>query len=80
MHVPLEEELQREQVLSLGGEDKLQGALSSLRHFLKNENPLKMMKNAYHFTLKALLVLKIFKFLSWFFCHVEKRLDFLMTS
>ena len=61
MHVALEEESQREQVLSLDGEDKLSGALSSLRHFLKNENPLKMMKNAYHFTLK---VLKIFKFLS----------------
>ena len=28
------------------------------------ENPLKMMKNAFYFTLKALFVLKIFKFLS----------------
>ena len=41
---------------------------------LKNENPLKMMKNAY-FTLKALFVLKIFKFLSWLFGHVGKQLD-----
>ena len=35
----------------------------SKRLFLATENPLKMMKNAY-FTLKALFVLKIFKFLS----------------
>ena len=41
---------------------------------LKNENPLKMMKNAY-FTLKALFVLKIFKFLSLLFGHVGKQLD-----
>ena len=34
-----------------------------------------MMKNAFYFTLKALFVLKIFKFLSWLFGHVEKRLD-----
>ena len=29
-----------------------------------NESPLKIMKNAFHFILKALFVLKIFKFLS----------------
>ena len=29
-----------------------------------NEGPLKMMKNAFYFILKALFVLKIFKFLS----------------
>ena len=34
-----------------------------------------MMKNAFYFTLKALFVLKIFKFLSWLFGHVAKRLD-----
>ena len=33
------------------------------------------MKNAFYFTLKALFVLKIFKFLSRFFSHVEKQLD-----
>ena len=33
------------------------------------------MKNAFHFTLKALLILKIFKFLSLIFGYVEKRLD-----
>ena len=36
------------------------------------ESPLKMLKNAFYFTLKALFVLKIFKFLSWLFGHVEK--------
>ena len=36
------------------------------------ESPLKMMKNAFYFTLKALFVFKIFKFLSWLFGHVEK--------
>ena len=36
------------------------------------ENPLKMMKNAFHFILKALFVLKIFKFLSRLFGHIGK--------
>ena len=39
-------------------------ALSYLRQPLIKESPLKIMKNAFYFTLKALLVLKIFKFLS----------------
>ena len=34
-----------------------------------------MMTNASYFTLKAPLVLKMFKFLSWIFCHIKKRLD-----
>ena len=34
-----------------------------------------MMKNAFYFNIKALFVLKLFKFLSWLFGHVEKRLD-----
>ena len=42
----------------------LKGALSGLRQFLNNESPLKKMKNTFYFTLKALFVLKIFKFLS----------------
>ena len=37
-----------------------------------NDSPSKMMKNAY-FILKALFVLKIFKFSSWLFGHVEKN-------
>ena len=36
------------------------------------ESPLKMMKNAFYFILKALSVLKVFKFLSWLFGHAEK--------
>ena len=37
-----------------------------------DDSPSKMMKNAFYFILKALFVLKIFKFLSWLFGHVEK--------
>ena len=36
---------------------------------------IKTKKNAFYFTSKALFVLKIFKFLSWLFGHVSKRLD-----
>ena len=43
---------------------RVRGALSGLRQFLATESPLKMMKNAFNFNLKALFVLKIFKFLS----------------
>ena len=42
------------------------------RRFLKTESPLKMMKNTFYFTLKTLFVLKILKFLSSVFHHVEK--------
>ena len=31
-----------------------------------------MMRNAFYFILKALFVLKVFKFLSWAFGQVEK--------
>ena len=37
-----------------------------------NDSHLKMMKNAFYFIWKALFVLKISKFLSWFFGPVEK--------
>ena len=37
-----------------------------------NNSLSKMMKNAFYFILKALFVLKIFKFLSWLFGHAEK--------
>ena len=50
-------------------------ALSSLRILLAAESPLKMMKNGFYFMLKALFVLKIFKFLSWLFGDVAKLLD-----
>ena len=36
------------------------------------ESPLKMMKNTFHFILKALSILKIFKFLSRHFGHLWK--------
>ena len=36
------------------------------------ESPLKMMKSAFYFTLKALFVLEIFKLLSRLFGHVGK--------
>ena len=40
------------------------GALKDQRQFLTTDSPLKMMKNVFYFTLKALFVFKIFKFLS----------------
>ena len=43
---------------------KVNSALSDLRQFLAIESPLKMIKNAFYFTSKALFGLKIFKFLS----------------
>ena len=42
----------------------LKGALSGLRQFLETESRLKVLENAFYFNLKALFVLKIFKFLS----------------
>ena len=53
----------------------IKGALSGLRQFLATEVSLKMVKNTFYFTSKALFVLKIFKFLSWLFGQVSKRLD-----
>ena len=52
----------------------LRGALSCLRQFLGTENPLKMIKHAFYFTLKPLSILRIFKFLSPLFGPVEKPL------
>ena len=37
-----------------------------------NDSSARSMKNAFYSILKALFVLKILKFLSWHFCHVEK--------
>ena len=50
------------------------GALSSLKQFLAIESPLKMKKNAFYLTSKALFVLKIFEFSPWLFSHVAKQL------
>ena len=43
---------------------RLKGAFSGLRQFLETKSLLKMLKIAFHFTLKALFVLKISKILS----------------
>ena len=58
---------------------KLQSYLRSDSHLPRKkcvvyliENPLKMMKNASYFILKALFILKIFKHLSQLFGHVGK--------
>ena len=40
-----------------------------------NEGPFKMINNSFNFMVKALFILKIFKFLSSVFGQVEKRLD-----
>ena len=39
------------------------------------DNFWQMMKNAFYFTSKALLVLKIFKLLSWLSGHAANQLD-----
>ena len=51
------------------------GALEALEQCLSTEKALKMMKNAFYSSLKALFVLKIFKFLFWRFALVGKWLD-----
>ena len=51
------------------------GPLSGLRQFLKTENPLKLMKNDFYLILKALLLLKIFTFLSWLSGLAGQRLE-----
>ena len=54
--------------------ERVKGVLSGLTQFLATESPLKIMKNTFYFTLKALFVLKVFKFLFYPFGHVETRL------
>ena len=44
----------------------------SMRYKILKVGLSKMMKNAFYFILKALFVLKIFKFLSWHFDHVQE--------
>ena len=50
-------------------------ALEGLKQFLATEIRLKVMKNAFYLTVKALSVLKIFKLLPCLFGHVEKQAD-----
>ena len=49
--------------------------LPGLRQYLETESPLQMMKNAFYFTLKVLLVFNIFKLCPDYFGHVGKWLD-----
>ena len=48
-------------------------AVSGLKQLLATESPLKVIKNYFYFTLKALFVLKIFNFFSWLFSYVVKQ-------
>ena len=50
----------RKKITELGSLN-IKDGISGLRQFLATENPLKMMKNAFCFTLRALSVLKIIK-------------------
>ena len=50
----------------------VKAALAGLRKYLAPESPLKMMKNAFYFALKAFFILKIFRFLSWIFGLIRK--------
>ena len=52
----------------------IKDTLSGLKQFLATESPLKLMKNALYFTSRYLFVVKIFKFMSWLFGHLEKWL------
>ena len=58
-----------QQLFHLGLRDDLK-MYSQVWEFLTIESPVKIIKNASYFSLKASFVLKIFKFSSWFFGHV----------
>ena len=51
------------------------GALSSLRQFLATKSPIKMMKNAFCFTVKIIFDLEIFRLFFWILSHVGKLLQ-----
>ena len=50
----------------------VKGAVLPLRQFLATENRRRLKKNTFYFIFKALVVIKMFKFLSWLFGHIEK--------
>ena len=50
-------------------------SLSCHVKFLTTENSLKLMEKFFFFFFMAFLALRIFKFLPWLFCYVEKGLD-----
>ena len=56
------------------GELIIKDTVSGIRLLLATECPLKVMKNGFHFALKALVILKIFKFLFWLLGHEGKKL------
>ena len=47
--------------------------LKAHSRFLTRESPLKIMKNGFYLTLKALFVLRLFKFLSWPFGRLDLK-------
>ena len=53
----------QDEMQQYGNIKSIKGTLSGLRHFLTTESPLKVMKNVFCFSLNALFVLKISKFL-----------------
>ena len=63
----------KKQMLFWKDQVAVKSALSGLIQFLVTESPLKMMKNASCFTLKALFSVKIFKFQSWHFGNVKEQ-------
>ena len=54
------------------GSPIIKDPLSCIKQFVTTESPLKMMKNAFNFMLKVLLVLEIFKFLP---CRFDKEAE-----
>ena len=56
----------------LSHQQLFKGALLGLRQFVAVQSPLKMMKNDFYFTSKALFVLNIFKLLSLLSGHLAK--------
>ena len=54
-------------------DETFKSALPGLTQIMATESPLKMIKNAFYFILKAIFVLKIFKFFPCFFGHLETR-------
>ena len=51
----------------------IENAVAGLRQLLATESSWKLLKNAFCFILKALLVLKILRFLSWLFGYIKKK-------
>ena len=47
-----------------------------MKQFLATESPLKLTRNAFYFTLQAVFILKIVKFLSLLLGNIEKQLDY----